>query len=273
MAETEAATTGGLEYPPGFLASLPTLLSRPAPFAPIRALSASQFAEIQQLHALADEDKLGDSVLFPFLHGIEGNNVSQNTFFAGNTRSSSIYGHPLLPPVNPSCKIPKYRGLIWVRADEHDGIVRYRHEPHMENWDMDDEDEDEDESEDEQLSSHSHDNSDNHNHDHNHSHSHSHSHSPNHNHSPNAIAIPGRTPRSPSISTSNSSSEPAFSLSPSTAPTSFPPSPSSIQCPSTPFTAVHSHLLTSTLRVQDLLVSCPDGPRFAPPRVPDGISL
>ncbi|KAG8794917.1 Dual specificity protein phosphatase 10, partial [Serendipita sp. 399] len=59
----------------------------------------------------------------------------------------------------------------------------------------------------------------------------------------------------------------------STAPTSLPPSPSSLQCPSTTFSTGHTCHLASSLKAQDLLVTCSDGPCFAPPRVPDGISL
>ncbi|KAG9052260.1 tyrosine/serine/threonine protein phosphatase pps1 [Serendipita sp. 407] len=260
----------GLKYPKGFLSSLPILLSRPAPFAPIRALTAAQFAEIQKLYSFSDEDQLGDSTLFPFLHGIEGNNLSQNTFFANAARSlAPVYAHPLLPPVNPVPTIPKYRGLIWVRADELDdpqvvngtspglGIER----------DSDDDDDmysDDEDNENELNDSNNYwdrsmlDRETN-------------------GTNPNGIPIPsGRAARSPSTSTSTmsySSSSDAANSSASTAPTSLPPSPSSFQCTSTPFSTVHSCQLTSSLKAQELLVTCPDGPCFAPPRVPDGISL
>ncbi|KAG8765682.1 Dual specificity protein phosphatase 10 [Serendipita sp. 397] len=260
----------GLKYPKGFLSSLPILLSRPAPFAPIRALTAAQFAEIQKIYSFSDEDQLGDSTLFPFLHGIEGNNLSQNTFFANAARSlAPVYAHPLLPPVNPVPTIPKYRGLIWVRADELDdpqvvngtspglGIER----------DSDDDDDmysDDEDNENELNDSNNYwdrsmlDRETN-------------------GTNPNGIPIPsGRAARSPSTSTSTmsySSSSDAANSSASTAPTSLPPSPSSFQCTSTPFSTVHSCQLTSSLKAQELLVTCSDGPCFAPPRVPDGISL
>jgi len=54
MTITDNNEIAGFSYPPGFLSSLPILLSRPAPFAPIRALTVAQFAEIQKLQALAD---------------------------------------------------------------------------------------------------------------------------------------------------------------------------------------------------------------------------
>lgn len=257
----EPSSTSGFEYPQGFLSSLPILLSRPAPFAPIRALTAAQFAEIHRLQALADDDQLGDSVLFPFLHGIEGNNLSQNTFFANAARGLvPMYSHPLLPPVNPVAKVPAFRGLVWVRADEQDGPVsaanvgaggngNYEDDEDLDMEDSDNEDYSDNSAEDHAMNNGS----------------------DNGRRSRVAITIPGRAARSPSISNSTSSSEAAFS--PSTAPTSLPPSPSSAQCHSTPFSTAKSHLLTSTLRQNDLLVTCPDGPAFAPPRVPDGISL
>jgi dual specificity MAP kinase phosphatase len=262
---SEPDTPRGLQYPPGFLSSLPILLSRPAPFAPIRALTAAQFAEIHRLQALADEDQVGDSVLFPFLHGIEGNNLSQNTFFANAARGLvPMYSHPLLPPVNPVAKVPPFRGLVWVRADEHDGAMspasvggdgsRFGSDRSDDDFEMEDSDND--------------DYSDNSAEDHGMTGEDS---SDNGKKSRVAITIPGRAARSPSTSDSTSSSEAAFS--PSTAPTSLPPSPSSAQCHSTPFSTVHSHLLTSTVRQSDLLVTCPDGPAFVPLRVPDGISL
>jgi dual specificity MAP kinase phosphatase len=253
----------GLHYPPGFLSSLPILLSRPEPFAPIRALTAAQFAEIHRLHALADDDQLGDSVLFPFLHGLEGNNVSQNAFFANAGRAVvPMYSHPLLPPVNPTVKVPGFRGLIWVRADEHDGIVANGNgylSQELGGGDRDSDDFDMADSDNEDFSDSS-----------------AGDHSMREIHgdarSPVAIDIPGRTSRSPSTaSTSNSSSEPA--VSPSTAATSLPASPSSLQCPSMPFTRSEACMLASSFKVQDLLVTCPDGFCFAPPRVPDGISL
>jgi len=263
--KNEPSAPSGLRYPPGFLSSLPILLSRPAPFAPIRALTAAQFAEVHRLHALGDEDQLGDSVLFPFLHGIEGNNLSQNTFFANAARGPMpMYSHPLLPPVSPIAKIPPFRGLVWVRADEHDGPVspsRVGGNGSLLGTDRDSDDLDMEDSDNDDYSDNS---TDDYAMDGDNS-------SDNGHRSRVAITIPSRAGRS--LSTSNSTSSSEAALSPSTAPTSLPPSPSSAQCHPTPFSTVHSHLLTSTLRQSDLLVTCPDGPAFVPPRVPDGISL
>ncbi|PPQ82298.1 hypothetical protein CVT24_001609, partial [Panaeolus cyanescens] len=54
----------------------------PSPLKPIRTLTASQFCALQMDHTLAHPR---DSVLFPFLHGLEGDNHAQNTFFASSS--------------------------------------------------------------------------------------------------------------------------------------------------------------------------------------------
>ena len=93
----------GLVYPPDFLSSLHVLLPRPPPHQPIRALSAKQFAQIHLQSLLSHAP---DSVLFPFLHGLEGDNEAQIQFF-------SSYGR-----VSRRSVLPNYRGLIWVACDD-----------------------------------------------------------------------------------------------------------------------------------------------------------
>lgn len=93
----------GLNYPHDFLPSLPVLLPRPAPHTPIRAISASQFATI---HLAAATSHAPDHVLFPFLHGLEGDNDQQNAFFSVSSDAT----------VNP----PRFRGLIWVACEDDD---------------------------------------------------------------------------------------------------------------------------------------------------------
>jgi dual specificity MAP kinase phosphatase len=90
----------GLAYPPSFLDACPVLLARPAPHTPIRALSAQAFADAHLTHLTAHAP---DSALFPFLHGLEGDNDAQNRFF----------GAHIAPP-----RAPRFRGLVWVAADE-----------------------------------------------------------------------------------------------------------------------------------------------------------
>ncbi|EIN10084.1 hypothetical protein PUNSTDRAFT_86633 [Punctularia strigosozonata HHB-11173 SS5] len=77
---------------------------RPHPHTPLRALSAQHFAA---LHTAAATSHAPDSVLFPFLHGVEGDNRAQNVFFAGTSGAAE------------GCvRVPRFRGLVWVAADE-----------------------------------------------------------------------------------------------------------------------------------------------------------
>jgi len=242
------ANVHGLSYPPGFLQSLPILLSRPAPHAPIRAITAEQFAEINKLNAFADPD---DAVLFPFLHGIEGSNASQNSFFANASmrNNAAFYAHPLFQNNNHTFTIPKYRGLIWVRADEvsEHSLPSSGHSIHDYNLDGDgdelfEDDDDGRDRRDETMREALH-----------------------------GDHFDGLHSRRHSSSSDSSSDSP---LSVSTTPTSLMSPPPSFQCtsitapPHTP-----SHLLLSSLRADELLSANLDGPCFLPPRVPDGISL
>lgn len=60
-----------------------------------------------------------DSVLFPFLHGLEGNNEPQCSFFAStpSTAASAAAGLVQDPSGRAICP-PRYRGLVWVLCDE-----------------------------------------------------------------------------------------------------------------------------------------------------------
>ncbi len=238
----------GLSYPPGFLQSLPILLSRPAPHAPIRAITAEQFAEIHKLNAFADPD---DAVLFPFLHGVEGSNASQNSFFANASmrNSAAFYAHPLFQSTNHTFTIPTYRGLIWVRADEvsEHNLPSGTRTISDYNSDGDDDqlfedDDDERDGRDETMRGALH-----------------------------GDAFEGLHSLRHSSSSDSSSDSP---LSVSTTPTSLMSPPPSFQC--TPIPApphAPSQLLLSSLRADELLSANLDGPCFLPPRVPDGISL
>lgn len=237
----------GISYPPGFLQSLPILLSRPAPHAPIRAITAEQFAEIHKLNAFADPD---DAVLFPFLHGVEGSNPSQNSFFANASmrNSTTFYAYPLFQGNinNHTCTIPKYRGLIWVRADE---LSEHNVPSNANTIDGYDSDGDNDElfedgddgrdGRDETMRG--------------------------------ALHFDRLHSRRHSSSSDSSSDSP---LSVSTTPTSLMSPPPSFQCTSIPAPPqAPSQLLLSSLRAEELLSANLDGPCFLPPRVPDGISL
>ncbi|CAE6457060.1 unnamed protein product [Rhizoctonia solani] len=120
--------THGVIYPNGFLNSLPVVGPlRSAPHASVRALSAAQYAEIAHAHSLADPD---DSVLFPYLHGVEGDNQPQNMFFASASGASRGRGVHLGPP-----DIPRYRGLTTILCDDDE-----EEEAHISDSDSDDDD-------------------------------------------------------------------------------------------------------------------------------------
>jgi len=113
----------GLSYPDGLLDVLPLLDTPRDSEEPIRALSAAQFADLHLQHTLAHPP---DNALFPFLHGLEGDNHAQNTFFASSSSAVSqghgqsfhhhhhvhAHAHKITP------RIPKYRGLVWVVCED-----------------------------------------------------------------------------------------------------------------------------------------------------------
>lgn len=96
----DAATVHGLTYPPTLLDSLPVVRLRQDPYPPIRALTAAQFSDLHLSHLTAHAP---DHVLFPFLHGLEGDNEQQNAFFSSS---------------RPKGDVPFFRGLVWVACDE-----------------------------------------------------------------------------------------------------------------------------------------------------------
>jgi hypothetical protein len=106
----------GLIYPDSLLNVLPVLDTAGDP---IRALSADQFAEFHLQHTLAHPP---DNVLFPFLHGLEGDNHAQNTFFAPGFVVRDCSGAwRVIPPLsssedNPSnSQIPR---ASWVVCED-----------------------------------------------------------------------------------------------------------------------------------------------------------
>ncbi|KAI6025834.1 hypothetical protein F5J12DRAFT_903944 [Pisolithus orientalis] len=86
------------------------------PVAPIPLLAHSEFSRMHLQHATAHPP---DSVLFPFLHGLEGNNEPQCSFFAStpSTAASAAAGLVQDPSGRAICP-PRYRGLVWVLCDE-----------------------------------------------------------------------------------------------------------------------------------------------------------
>ncbi|CAD6929246.1 unnamed protein product [Tilletia laevis] len=83
--------------------------------APIRLVTAAQFARMQEAYSAQD---VPHHVVFPFLHGVDGDIPAQNVFFG-----APLGGQPT----------PRYRGLTVVRADmpkpgvasEHDQAQRH----------------------------------------------------------------------------------------------------------------------------------------------------
>ncbi|KAI0366162.1 hypothetical protein BV20DRAFT_952868 [Pilatotrama ljubarskyi] len=105
-APDDAATAiHGLDYPVSFLESLPVVKPRHEPHPPIRALTASQFSDLHFAHLTSHAP---DHVLFPFLHGLEGDNEQQNAFFAS---------------ARPKGDVPRFRGLVWVACDEDEDDI------------------------------------------------------------------------------------------------------------------------------------------------------
>ncbi|KAJ3809725.1 hypothetical protein F5876DRAFT_43269 [Lentinula aff. lateritia] len=86
----------------------------------IHTLTVSQFKDLHYQHILSHPP---DSVLFPFLHGIEGDNEAQNLFFATQGQHAVIYNRrddneqPIHPQVNRA-PVPKYRGMMWVICED-----------------------------------------------------------------------------------------------------------------------------------------------------------
>lgn len=91
-------TNHGLECPSELVDSLPILCKSTSQCPPVRALPPQVFSALHLSHIVSHPP---DNVLFPFLHGIEGENEAQNTFFSGH-----------------NVRVPKYRGLVWVACEE-----------------------------------------------------------------------------------------------------------------------------------------------------------
>ena len=103
----------GLSYPRDFLSGLEIIQNRLAPHTPIYAITAAQYAQLKYAYSLTDVE---DSVLFPFLHGLEGDNVAQNLFFSHPRGRDGQPAHPT---------VPRYRGLMSVACpiEDEDGHV------------------------------------------------------------------------------------------------------------------------------------------------------
>ncbi|KAJ7224861.1 hypothetical protein B0H12DRAFT_1149856 [Mycena haematopus] len=113
-----------------------------APYPPVpaaRIISGKDFADMHLRHSLAHAP---DGVLFPFLHGLEGDNQAQNMFFNANANARE----------GRHARVPRFRGLVWVVAEE-DAVatpeVRARREEELMEEEFDEEESEEEESEEE----------------------------------------------------------------------------------------------------------------------------
>ncbi|KAF8632383.1 hypothetical protein AX15_001893 [Amanita polypyramis BW_CC] len=110
--------TYGLDYSHSFLSSLPLApRNSHVKHSPVRLLSAKSFGDLHLQHILSHPP---DNVLFPFLHGLEGDNHAQNAFFHSSAIGAPIksYGSPATVNANYAAKVPRYRGLVWVVCEE-----------------------------------------------------------------------------------------------------------------------------------------------------------
>ncbi|KAG6906744.1 hypothetical protein DXG01_012296 [Tephrocybe rancida] len=83
-------------------------------------LPLARFAQLHLQHIISHPP---DSVLFPFMHGLEGNNDAQNTFFSSSPTAPAVLPtHHSTGGVRPhttkSAKVPRYRGLTWVVCED-----------------------------------------------------------------------------------------------------------------------------------------------------------
>jgi dual specificity MAP kinase phosphatase len=256
----------GLNYPQNFLKRLRTVKSNSRN--PIRVLDIEGFASLHLAHLTAHAP---DAVLFPFLHGLEGENHAQNHFFG------VAHDRPV--------RVPQFRGLIWVFCE--DDLVLHSQPGAPEDVSMHhDEDEDEGEGEDDQFSADSSDSLETDN---------SamdidaadpdppiqdvHMHPVARRERLEPITIPEHARRGSDASSDSSPSPFSQQSAPSTSATSLPTSSSfyAQQSHAVPNQTIPHTLLTSSFRPAQLLCRDPSTghllPEFVPVKVPDGISL
>jgi len=84
--------------------------------APVPLLSLAEFGRMHLEHATVHPP---DSVLFPFLHGLEGDNDPQCAFFASTPSTAASAAAGLVQDsAGRVIRPPRYRGLVWVLCDE-----------------------------------------------------------------------------------------------------------------------------------------------------------
>lgn len=104
----------GLDYASSLLDSLPKLSTSTTP--PVYVLSTQVFAD---LHLKSTVAHAPDKLLFPFLHGLEGDNHAQILFFkTGAVTPSTSSAEDKDKPEVRRAKPPKYRGLLIVACTD-----------------------------------------------------------------------------------------------------------------------------------------------------------
>ncbi|KAJ7576830.1 hypothetical protein C8J56DRAFT_799565 [Mycena floridula] len=101
------AAEHGLKYSFEFISSLDSRNN-------VHLLPPTTFSDLQLEHTVAHPP---DGALFPFLHGLEGDNEAQNIFFASHGQSV-VSTKSSDQPQNNTVPVPKYRGLMWVVCEE-----------------------------------------------------------------------------------------------------------------------------------------------------------
>ncbi|KAH7913498.1 hypothetical protein BJ138DRAFT_1134002 [Hygrophoropsis aurantiaca] len=133
---TPRPTQYGVHYPPSLLDSLPCVSSVNSK--PVHLLPVDTFSSLHLAHLVSHPP---DSVLFPFMHGLEGSNEPQNHFFSSPQTQSP--GGMVQDHTGRAVRPPRYRGLVWVLCDDD---VPNASVPSSDSDDDDEEEDDYDES-------------------------------------------------------------------------------------------------------------------------------
>ncbi|KII85249.1 hypothetical protein PLICRDRAFT_57188 [Plicaturopsis crispa FD-325 SS-3] len=243
---TDAAPVYGLTYPASLLDSLEKAHPTNAP--PVHLLPPETFAALHFSHI---SNHAPDTVLFPFLHGLEGGNEAQNRFFAQSQSAGA----------SPSASVPRYRGLVWVVCEDD---VELPPSPCSSLYDSDedvyDDDIDNMDVDPDAAAAHMH---------------------PVAQRSNRPLVSPIDTNPTSADSHDRRASDASTTSTTSTAASSLFPSESDCPSPATSYTPSEYYkkedspptLLTSTFRPKDLIREVDGHWEFTPLRVPDGISL
>lgn len=120
QASIDPSNVYGLDYPPSLVEKLGKI--KAATTQPIHILPTQEFADLHLKNTLAHAP---DTLLFPFLHGLEGDNYAQILFFkTGAVTSTSASSSMAMEteererPEVRRAKPPRYRGLLIVGCSD-----------------------------------------------------------------------------------------------------------------------------------------------------------